>query len=67
MKARSITKQGVIQGLSQYETIQLSQLLTPIQRQRINEGDSVLVKTEYLPGSWTEYWIGLELEEDEQI
>ncbi|GAB1410222.1 hypothetical protein MASR1M90_13760 [Desulfovibrionales bacterium] len=64
MKARTITNQGVIQRLSQYETIQLAQLLTPIQRQRINDGDSVLVKTEYLPDSWKEYWIGLEFEED---
>lgn len=64
MKGKSITKSGVIRGLSQNETMQLSQLLTPIQRQRINEGDSVLVKTEYILDSWKEYWIGKESEEE---
>lgn len=58
MKGKSITKSGVIRGLSQNETMQLSQLLTPIQKQRINEGDSVLVKTEYIVDSWQEFWIG---------
>jgi hypothetical protein len=64
MKGKSITKSGVIRGLSQNETMQLSRLLTPIQRQRINEGDSVLVKTEYILDSWKEYWIGKESEEE---
>ena len=64
MKARTITKQGVIQGLSQYETIQLSQLLTPIQRQSINEGNSVLIKTEYILDSWKEYWLGHETDDE---
>ncbi len=64
MKGKSITKSGVIRGLSQNETMQLSQLLTPIQRQRINDGDSVLVKTEYILDSWKEYWIGKESEEE---
>lgn len=64
MKGKSITKSGVIRGLSQNETMQLSQLLTPIQRQRINEGDSVLVKTEYILDSWKEYWLGKEAEEE---
>lgn len=64
MKGKSITKSGVIRGLSQNETMQLSQLLTPIQRQRINEGDSVLVKTEYILDSWKEFWIGKESEEE---
>ena len=64
MKGKSITKSGVIRGLSQNETMQLSQLLTPIQRQRINDGDSVLVKTEYILDSWKEYWLGKEAEEE---
>jgi hypothetical protein len=64
MKGKTITKSGVIRVLSQNETLQLSQLLTPIQQQRINEGDSVLVKTEYLLDSWKEYWLGKEQEED---
>ena len=64
MKGKTISKHGVIKGLSQTETMQLSQLLTPIQRQRINEGDSVLVKTEYIVDSWKEYWLGLEPEDD---
>lgn len=64
MKGKSITKSGIIRGLSQNETMQLSQLLTPIQRQRINDGDSVLVKTEYILDSWKEYWIGKESEEE---
>ena len=64
MKGKSITKSGVIRGLSQNETMQLSQLLTPIQRQRINEGDSVLVKTEYILDSWKEYWLGRETDEE---
>lgn len=64
MKGKSITKSGVIRGLSQNETMQLSQLLTPIQRQRINEGDSVLVKTEYILDSWKEYWLGREADEE---
>jgi len=64
MKGKSITKHGVIRGLSQSETMQLSQLLTPIQRQRINDGDSVLVKTEYIVDSWKEYWLGQEAEEE---
>lgn len=64
MKGKSITKSGVIRGLSQNETMQLSQLLTPIQRQRINDGDSVLVKTEYILDSWKEYWLGRETDEE---
>ena len=64
MKGKSITKSGIIRGLSQNKTMQLSQLLTPIQRQRINEGDSVLVKTEYILDSWKEYWLGKEAEEE---
>ena len=64
MKGKSITKSGVIRGLSQNETMQLSQLLTPIQKQRINDGDSVLVKTEYILDSWKEYWLGREAEEE---
>ncbi|NCD25427.1 MAG: hypothetical protein EOL86_07525 [Deltaproteobacteria bacterium] len=64
MKGKTITKNGVIKGLSQNETMQLSQLLTPIQRQRINEGDNVLVKTEYIVDSWKEYWLGTEQEEE---
>lgn len=64
MKGRTISKNGVIKVLSQNETMQLSQLLTPIQRQRINEGDSVLVKTEYIVDSWEEYWLGTEQDDD---
>ena len=64
MKGKSITKSGVIRGLSQNETMQLSQLLTPIQKQRINDGDSVLVKTEYILDSWKEYWLGIERDDD---
>lgn len=64
MKGKSITKSGVIRGLSRSETMQLSQLLTPMQKQRINEGDSVLVKTEYILDSWKEYWLGREAEEE---
>lgn len=64
MKGKCITKNGVITGLSQNETLQLSQLLTPFQRQRINEGDNILVKTEYIVDSWKEYWLGKESEED---
>ena len=64
MKGKSITKSGVIRGLSQNETMQLSQLLTPMQKQRINDGDSVLVKTEYILDSWKEYWLGREAEEE---
>jgi hypothetical protein len=65
MKGKSITKSGDIRLLSQNETMQLSQLLTPIQRQRVNDGDSVLVKTEYILDSWKEYWLGLEVDDDE--
>jgi len=64
MNGKSITKNGVIRRLSQNETMQLSQLLTPMQRQRINDGDSVLVKTEYILDSWKEFWIGQERDED---
>lgn len=64
MKGKSITKGGVIRGLSQNETMQLSQLLTPMQKQRINDGDSVLVKTEYILDSWKEYWLGIERDDD---
>lgn len=64
MKGKSITKGGVIRGLSQNETMQLSQLLTPMQKQRINDGDSVLVKTEYILDSWKEYWLGQERDDD---
>lgn len=64
MKGKSITKSGVIRGFSQNETMQLSQLLTPIQKQRINDGDSVLVKTEYILDSWKEYWLGKEVDEE---
>lgn len=64
MKGKSITKSGVIRGLSQNETMQLSQLLTPMQKQRINDGDSVLVKTEYILDSWKEYWLGIERDDD---
>lgn len=64
MKGKTITKSGAIHLLSQNETMQLSQLLTPIQKQRINEGDNVLVKTEYLLDSWKEYWLGREHEEE---
>jgi len=64
MKGKSITKGGVIRGLSQNETMQLSQLLTPMQKQRINDGDSVLVKTEYILDSWKEYWLGRERDDD---
>jgi hypothetical protein len=63
MKGKTITKSGDIRRLSQNETMQLSQLLTPIQRQIIN--DSVLVKTEYILDSWKEYWLGKEVDEDE--
>jgi hypothetical protein len=65
MKGKTITKSGDIRRLSQNETMQLSQLLTPIQRQIINDGDSVLVKTEYILDSWKEYWLGKEVDEDE--
>jgi hypothetical protein len=65
MKGKSITKNGVIRGLSQNETMQLSQLLTSMQKQRINDGDSVLVKTEYIVDSWKEYWLGKEQEEEQ--
>ena len=65
MKGKTITKSGDIRHLSQRETMQLSQLLTPIQRQSINDGNSVLVKTEYILDSWKEYWLGQENEEDE--
>ncbi|WP_459826175.1 hypothetical protein [Desulfomicrobium salsuginis] len=44
--------------------MQLSQLLTPMQKQRINDGDSVLVKTEYILDSWKEYWLGKEVDEE---
>jgi hypothetical protein len=64
MKGKSITNNGVIRRLSQNETMQLSQLLTPMQKQRINDGDSVLVKKEYIVDSWKEYWLGKEREED---
>lgn len=64
MKGKTITKNGVIRRLSQNETMQLSQLLTSMQKQRINDGDSVLVKTEYIVDSWKEYWLGKEQEED---
>ena len=64
MKGKSITKNGVIRRLSPNETMQLSQLLTPIQKQRINDGDSVLVKTEYIVDSWKEYWLGKDEEQD---
>lgn len=64
MKGKSITKNGVIRGLSQNETMQLSQLLTPMQKQRMKDGDSVLVKTEYIVDSWKEYWLEKEQEED---
>jgi hypothetical protein len=64
MKGKSITNNGVIRRLSQNETMQLSQLLTPMQKQRINDGDSVLVKKEYIVDSWKEYWLGKEQEED---
>ncbi len=43
----------------------LSQLLTPMQKQRINDGDSVLVKTEYIVDSWKEYWLGKEQDEEQ--
>jgi hypothetical protein len=65
MKGKSITKNGVIRGLSQNETMQLSQLLTSMQKQRINDGDSVLVKTEYIVDSWKEYWLGKEQDEEQ--
>lgn len=64
MKGKSITKNGVIRRLSLNETMQLSQLLTPMQRQGINDGDSVLVKTEYIVDSWKEYWLGKDNEEE---
>jgi hypothetical protein len=64
MKGKSITNNGVIRRLSQNETMQLSQLLTPMQKQLINDGDSVLVKKEYIVDSWKEYWLGKEQEED---
>ncbi|MDO9581955.1 MAG: hypothetical protein Q7J24_02415 [Desulfomicrobium sp.] len=64
MKGKSITNNGVIRRLSQIETMQLSQLLTPMQKQRINDGDSVLVKKEYIVDSWKEYWLGKEQEEE---
>jgi hypothetical protein len=64
MKGKSITKNGVIRGLTQNETMQLSQLLTSMQKQRINDGDSVLVKTEYIVDSWKEYWLGKDEEQD---
>jgi hypothetical protein len=64
MRGKTITKNGVIRRLSQNETMQLSQLLTSMQKQRINDGDSVLVKTEYIVDSWKEYWLGKEQEED---
>ncbi len=65
MKGKTITKSGDIGHLSQRETMHLSQLLTPIQRQSINDGNSVLVKTEYILDSWKEYWLGKENDEDE--
>ncbi|MBU4525774.1 MAG: hypothetical protein KUA37_00765 [Desulfomicrobium sp.] len=64
MKGKSITNNGVIRRLSQNETMQLSQLLTSMQKQRINDGDSVLVKKEYIVDSWKEYWLGKEQEEE---
>jgi hypothetical protein len=65
MKGKSITKNGVIRGLSRNETMQLSQLLTPMQKQRVSDGDSVLVKTEYIVDSWKEYWLGKEQDEEQ--
>jgi len=64
MKGKSITNNGVIRRLTQNETMQLSQLLTSMQKQRINDGDSVLVKKEYIVDSWKEYWLGKEQEEE---
>jgi len=64
MKGKTITKSGVIRVLSQKETMQLSQLLTPIQYQSMHEGNSVLVKTEYLLDSWKEFWLGLEQDDE---
>lgn len=45
--------------LSQEEVLELSQLLTPGQRESICvEGESVLIKTDYKREGWKEYWIG---------
>jgi hypothetical protein len=37
--------------------MQLSRLLTPMQREQLLEGESVLVKREYTLDSWKEYWL----------
>jgi hypothetical protein len=45
--------------LSQEEVLQLSQLLTPVQRELIFiEGESVLIRTDCANERWQEYWIG---------
>ncbi len=57
MRGKLITKGGHITDLRPSEAMQLSQLLTPWQRDRLLEGESVLVKREYTLDSWKEYWI----------
>jgi hypothetical protein len=45
--------------LSQEEVFELSQLLTPVQRELIFiEGESVLIRTDCTNERWQEYWIG---------
>ena len=45
--------------LSQDEVLELSQLLTPLERERIVlEGESVLIRTDCSNERWEEYWIG---------
>jgi hypothetical protein len=64
MRGKLITKYGHITDLRPSETLQLARLLTPWQRERLLEGDSVLVKREYVLDSWKEYWIASDLHAD---
>ncbi|MEJ5243640.1 MAG: hypothetical protein WHT64_08795, partial [Desulfomicrobiaceae bacterium] len=57
MRGKLITKHGHMADLRPSETMQLSRLLTPIQREQLLEGESVLVKREYTLDSWKEYWL----------
>lgn len=57
MRGKLITKHGHMTDLRPSETMQLSRLLTPMQREQLLEGESVLVKREYTLDSWKEYWL----------
>jgi hypothetical protein len=57
MRGKLITKHGHMADLRPSETMQLSRLLTPMQREQLLEGESVLVKREYTLDSWKEYWL----------